>query len=199
MKRLALLVLLIASAGSLPAQSGGLRLEDVLQSVTDQYPPLLAALRDRVIADGDLTIAEGKFDLNVKGGFEGDYLTYYRNDLYRLGVEQPLEFQGMSLQGGYGLGRGSFATYDGKLQTDSAGEYKMGLKMPLLRDRGIDARRADLRKAWLGRRIADLGWLNSAWPSFNWPPGATTIGLPSASAIASRARSCSPPNSATNN
>lgn len=157
MKRLALLVLMILSARSLPAQSSWLRLEDVLKSVTDQYPPLLAALRDRVIADGDLTIAEGKFDLNVKGGFEGDYLTYYRNDLYRLGVEQPLEFQGMSLQGGYGLGRGSFATYDGKLQTDSAGEYKMGLKMPLFRDRVIDARRADLRKAWLGRRIADLG------------------------------------------
>ncbi len=157
MKRLALVMLLLASTRSLPAQSGWLKLEDVLQSVSDQYPPLLAALRDRVIADGDLSIAEGKFDLSVKGGFEGDYLTYYRNDLYRVGVEQPLEFQGMSLQGGYSLGRGSFAAYDGKLQTDAAGEYKMGMKLPLLRDRVLDGRRADLRKAWLGRRIAELG------------------------------------------
>jgi hypothetical protein len=57
---------------------------------------------------------------------------------------------------GYKLGRGDYASYDGKSQTD-AGEWRPGVKLPLLRDRAIDSRRGALYKATIGRRIADLG------------------------------------------
>jgi outer membrane protein TolC len=134
-----------------------LTLQEVLDSVEKHYPPLLVAVQDKVIADADITIAESRFDLAMKSGYEGDYLGYYRNDTYRAGVEQASQFQGMSYFAGYALGRGSYPTYEGKLQTDSAGEYKMGVRMPTLRDRATDQRRADLQKALIGRRIADLG------------------------------------------
>lgn len=134
-----------------------LKLEDVLASVDKHYPPLLVAMQDKVIADADITVAESRFDVALKGGYEGDYLGYYRNDTYKATVEQATQFQGMSYFTGYALGRGSFPTYEGKRETDSAGEYKAGVRLPTLRDRSIDSRRAELQKATLGRRIADLG------------------------------------------
>lgn len=152
-----------AAAQVLPApklpvpETPWLRLEDVLASTAKHYPPLLIALQDRVIADADVTIAEGRFDLGLTGGFDGDYLTQYANNKYSAGVEQATQFQGMSYFAGWRLGRGEFASYDGKLQTDSAGEYRAGVRLPTLRDRALDPRRADLYKALLGRRIAELG------------------------------------------
>jgi outer membrane protein TolC len=134
-----------------------LTLADVIASVEKHYPPLLAAVQDRVIAGADVLIAEGRFDLAMKAGWEGDYLGYYENQVFKSQVEQPTQFQGMSFFSGYNIGRGSFASYDGKNQTDSGGEYRAGLRAPLFRDRAIDSRRADLQKALIGRRIADLG------------------------------------------
>jgi outer membrane protein TolC len=136
---------------------GWLTLAEVLVSVERQYPPLLAALQDKVIADADVTVAEGRFDLALKAGYEGDYLGFYRNDVYRAGVEQATALQGISWFSGYQLGRGTFAAYDGKAQTDTAGEYKAGLRAPIFKDRAIDSRRAELQKAMIGRRVADLG------------------------------------------
>lgn len=134
-----------------------LLLDDVLASVDRHYPPLLAALQDKVLAGADVTLAEGQFDLAVKSAYDGDYLGTYRNDVYKLGVEQATQFQGMTYFAGYSLGRGSFASYDGKSQTDLGGEYKAGVRIPTLRDRALDGRRADLQKALIGRRVAELG------------------------------------------
>lgn len=134
-----------------------LTLERVLQSVETHYPPLLVALQDKVLASADLMVAEGRFDLALRGGYDGTYFGAYPNDVYRASVEKPLEFNGMTLNGGYQLGQGTFANYDGKRETDSVGEFRTGFRAPLLRDRSIDPRRADLYKAVIGRRIADLG------------------------------------------
>jgi outer membrane protein TolC len=134
-----------------------LRLEDVLESVKKHYPPLLAALQDKVIADGDVLFAEGRFDLNMRSGYEGDYLGFYRNDVVAAGVSQATAVQGLSWTAGYQVSRGNFPSYDGKVQTDEAGEWKVGARLPLFRDRAIDSRRAELQKALIGRRVADLG------------------------------------------
>lgn len=144
-------------ADAAPPAASWLKLEDVLKSVEQHYPPLLIAVQDRVIADADVTLAEGRFDLGLLSGYEGDYLGFYRNDVYRAEVKQATQFQGMSYFAGYQLGRGNYASYDGKLQTDSLGQYKTGARLPLFRDRAIDPRRAELQKALIGRRVADLG------------------------------------------
>lgn len=143
--------------GTVGAPGNWLTLHQVLQSVEIHYPPLLAALQDKVLASADLLAAESRFDLAVRGGYDGSSLGGYPNDTYRASVERPIEFNGMSLTGGYQLGQGSFASYDGKRQTDSAGEFRTGFRAPLLRDRSIDSRRAELYKAVIGRKIADLG------------------------------------------
>ena len=133
-----------------------LMLEDVLDSVKQHYPPLLAALQEEALADADLLQAQGQFDVMVRGRWDSDSLGYYTNRRWTFGFEQPTTFLGMSFLGGYRLGEGEYAPYDGKLDTRSGGEWQTGVRLPLLRDRAIDRRRADLSKATLGRQIARL-------------------------------------------
>ncbi len=54
---------------------------------------------------------------------------------------------GGEIFGGYRVGRGSFEPWYQERQTNDAGEFKAGLRVPLLRNRDIDARRAELWRA----------------------------------------------------
>jgi outer membrane protein, heavy metal efflux system len=145
----------IASTTS-PGLAQVLRLEDVLESARRHYPPLLAALAEQGLAGGELLTALGKFDLTLLARLETDQLGFYKNERASAGFQQSLQSWGMGLYGGWRLGEGSFAPYDGKLDTRSSGEWSGGLKLPLLRDRAIDEKRAGLRRAEIGRRLASL-------------------------------------------
>lgn len=151
MKRLSSLLLL---AGLLPAQE--LKLSEVLESALRYYPPLLVAASEQEIADGEVLAALGKFDLQMRASFDSDQLGYYQNERFSSRLEQPLQTMGATVYGGWRVGEGSFAPYDGKLDTRSGGEWSSGLKLPLLRGREIDPKRADLRKAEMGRLLARL-------------------------------------------
>jgi outer membrane protein TolC len=133
-----------------------LQLEDVIDSVQRHYPPLLAALAETEIADAEVLAAEGRFDPVFRTRLESDSLGYYSNRRADAWIEQPTSYQGFTFYGGYRLGSGEFAPYDGKLDTRSLGEFRTGIKLPLLRDRSIDSRRGDLAKAQIGRKLASL-------------------------------------------
>lgn len=141
----------------IPVLLAAISLTDVLQSVERHYPPLLAAMLDRDIADAEVLQALGKFDLTFRAGFNSDQLGYYSNERFYSSFEQPTQLWGSGFYGGYRVGRGSFAPYDGKLQTRTEGEWSGGLKLPLWQGRAIDDKRAQLRRAELGRAIARLG------------------------------------------
>lgn len=134
-----------------------LRLEEVLESVDRHYPPLLIALQDRPLAESDLLSAQGRFDLILRARVDSDQFGYYKNNRFDAGIEQPLVPGGISLFSGWRVGDGTFAPYDGKLDTRSLGELRSGFRIPILRDRAIDPRRADLQKASLGISVANLG------------------------------------------
>ena len=55
-------------AGALPV----IQVEDVIESVRQRYPPLLAALGEREIADGEAIGAEGRFDTSFRSRFDSD-------------------------------------------------------------------------------------------------------------------------------
>lgn len=139
-----------------PAASQTLRVEDVLTSVARNFPPLLAALQERNIAEADVLAAEGRFDFTLRGGVDSNSLGYYSNQRWDLGFDQPFAWNGMSISGGYRAGEGIFAPYDGKLQTRSLGEWRSGVRLPLFRDRSIDGRRAEVAKAQIGVQLANL-------------------------------------------
>lgn len=133
-----------------------LTLPDLLARVEKSYPPLLAALQDREAAEGDLISAMGRFDTNFRVRFDTDQFGFYGNERGDIGLEQATPHWGTTFFGGWRVGEGNFATYDGKLETRNLGEFRGGMRMPLLRDRSIDSRRSDVRKADLNRRVASL-------------------------------------------
>lgn len=153
------------SAQPAPAPSGPrpekllppLTLERLLESVDRYYPSLLAALKERDIADGKLLSAQGEFDLKLKSQGLFDPAGTYVHSQYSAGLEQATTLWGTTIGGGYRLGRGSFSSSDiTKLETLSQGEWRGGFRVPLLRDGYTDRRRTDVKLAGTGQRLADL-------------------------------------------
>ncbi|MBS1835282.1 MAG: TolC family protein [Acidobacteria bacterium] len=155
-QRLFPLILAVLSLSVTARGDEVLTLGEVLASVQKNYPPLLAALQERNIADADVLAALGRFDLVTKARAESSRLGYYEYEHFEAGVEQYTPYQGLSYYGSYAKGSGETPSYYGNLLTRSLGEYRGGLKLPLLEGRNIDYRRADLQKARLGVRLAEL-------------------------------------------
>lgn len=146
--------LLIPSLASAEGQKT-LDLDEVLASTLTHHPALKAEMQERTAADADLLSAEGAFDPSIKGemfsnitgGYSGNYGSAY--------VEQPLQFYGSKLIGGYRLGNGTFPTYDNYYSTNTGGEAGFGVEVPLVRDGPIDRRRANIGKSVSGQVLAD--------------------------------------------
>ncbi len=131
-----------------------IELNDVLRAVETHFPLVLAALEEVEIAESKLQQSRGSFDtrLGATGAF--DLEGFYEADTVDIGIEQPLEFWGLNVSSGYRIGRGDFAVYDGKRKTNKDGEWRLGVSMPLLAGREIDARRVSLWRARLVRDAA---------------------------------------------
>jgi outer membrane protein TolC len=130
-------------------------LEDVLSSVENHFPLLIAAAAEQQVADGKLLAAQGAFDLQARASTINQPLGFYQN--YRAGalLSQPLYDSGGYLYGGYKLGRGDFPTWYKDRQTDGNGEYAVGFGLPLLQNRQIDKRRAELFQADLNSQAVE--------------------------------------------
>lgn len=130
-------------------------LEDVLSSVENHFPLLIAAAAEQQVADGKLLAAQGAFDLQARASTINQPLGFYQN--YRAGalLSQPLYDSGGYLYGGYKLGRGDFPIWYKERQTDGNGEYAVGFGLPLLQNRQIDKRRAELFQADLNSQAVE--------------------------------------------
>jgi len=128
--------------------------KDVSDSVERHFPLLLAVEQERVIASGQVTAAEGAFDLNLRSKYTNQTGSF-GNDRFDILAEQPLAAGGGSVFTGYRFGFGSFPAYYGDRYTATGGEARAGFQLPLLRDSAIDRRRAALRQAQIQQNIAD--------------------------------------------
>jgi outer membrane protein TolC len=124
-----------------------LSLAEVLRSVERHHPLVAAVLEERAMADARQLASRGAFDLRFEAGSklkpEGFYETYEAG----VGLKQPTTLWGSEFYAGYRIGDGDFAAWDGDLLTNEGGEFRAGVRVPLLRDRAIDKRRAGLREA----------------------------------------------------
>ena len=132
-----------------------LLLQEVLQSVTNQYPPYLAALIERDIATGRHRSALGAMDLQTYFRLFNSPTGFYESTTAEAGFEQFTNLRGATLFGGYKYTDGFLPDYYRSRRTDSGGTPKLGLRLPLLRDGSIDSRRAQIFKADLDRKLAD--------------------------------------------
>lgn len=157
---LALALTLATAEANAQPERAPLSLDAVLRAVDDAFPLLEAARRDQDAANAELLSAEGAFDPSLRvrgGGVGGGYYEYLRADAV---VEQPTRLWGATLFAGYRIGRGlstgGVPNYYGNLETNDHGEVRAGVQIPLWRNGPIDRRRANIRRAELGRPIAAL-------------------------------------------
>lgn len=126
-----------------------LGLSDVLRSVDQHYPLLAAVLEEQAMAEARLLSRQGAFDLRINAKNKWKPEGFYDTNLADVSINQATTAWGAELYAGYRHGDGNFAVWDGGDLTNSGGEIRAGVKIPLLRNRSIDKRRAQLREAEL--------------------------------------------------
>jgi len=131
-----------------------LELSDLVRSVEQRYPLILAAEQERVAAEGERLATAGGFDPTWRTTGAAIPIGGYPSGRFDTVVEQPLPFWGSSVFAGYRLGLGDFPVYDGKLATNQYGEVRAGARINLLRDGPIDRRRANIKRAEIGVDVA---------------------------------------------
>jgi outer membrane protein TolC len=131
-----------------------LPLRSVLESVYYSFPALEAAMREADIADGKQLAASGEFDLKIKAESMSLAEGFYDNYRNLVKLEQAL-MPGGSVYGQYRIGDGSYPEYYRDRETNEGGEFKIGWQTPLMRNRAIDQRRADIFQATLRREQVD--------------------------------------------
>ncbi len=123
---------------------GPLTLDEVLDSIVRAYPLLEAARQEQWIAYGNVISASGAFDTKAKAEALEAPLGFYENYRHYLGLEQPLMKNGADVFASYRIGRGFFEPWYKGRETDEGGEFKAGINLPLMQDKLIDERRANL-------------------------------------------------------
>lgn len=140
-----------------PQQQSPLTLAEVLTNVDTSYPLLLAERRALTAAQGEEQSAWGSFDPKWKTKGSIFPVGYYQYGMIDSVIEQPLYWRGLSVFGGYRLGQGKFPLYYDGYRTNSLGEARVGVVVPLLRGGSIDEERAKLWKAEAGVDAAREG------------------------------------------
>jgi outer membrane protein TolC len=129
-------------------------LADVLTSLDEFYPLLVAVAQERGISAGELLAAEGAFDTRLSAASISQPLGFYKNYRNSVGIEQPT-WKGGKVTAGYRIGDGDFAPWYGERETNEGGEFATGAMVPFWKDRVIDKRRAELFKANIKTRLAE--------------------------------------------
>jgi outer membrane protein TolC len=144
-----------ASGQTAGAQQAPLGLDELFAALDDRNPMIGGAKQEFAAAKGEALAADGAFDPKWKTKGEWDAVGYYRNIVVDTSIEQPTRFRGVTVFGGYRIGQGKFPLYDYKYFTNSYGEARAGIRVPLLRDSSIDKYRATVAKAQQGVTVAE--------------------------------------------
>lgn len=131
-----------------------LTLEKVINSAVEAFPTLMASQQRIAAAQGEYLSAEGGFDTLLKSKNRWSIAGLYENQNNDVSLEQPTALGGTTFFGGWRRGVGDYPVYDGKNLTATAGEVRVGVNIPLWRNREIDRRRATLKQAELGQNIS---------------------------------------------
>ncbi len=123
---------------------------DVLDSAVNFYPQILANYEKVKASEGSYLAAQGFFDVKLEQQYQDKTRGYYDGKVYDAKLAKELGFMGSKIYGGYRKSYGNFATYDGEKITNGDGEYRVGGKISLLKNRDIDGNRLAVLLAGLG-------------------------------------------------
>lgn len=124
--------------------SSPLTLDVLLKTVAHSYPKIITARLQVAKAQGDYLSALGAFDPSLKANTrsqpEGGYINNYMNNELSI----PTRTNGLRVFAGYRVGRGDYPLYYQNYLTNSGGEYRAGISLPLLKNFVIDKQRTAL-------------------------------------------------------
>ena len=121
-----------------------LSLTQVLQSIDTHYPQVKIARLEVIKASGVFVNAKGQFDPSLEASTRSQPAGGYINNYGDTQLTIPTLYNGVKLFAGYRNGEGDWPIYYQNYLTNSGGEYRAGLSLPLLRDRLIDKERTGL-------------------------------------------------------
>ncbi|MCP0913563.1 TolC family protein [Legionella sp. 27cVA30] len=121
-----------------------LSLLNVLQSIDTHYPQVKIARIEVIKASGAFVNAKGQFDPSLEASTRSQPAGGYINNYGDTQLTIPTLYNGVKLFAGYRNGEGNWPIYYQNYLTNSGGEYRAGLSLPLLRDRLIDKERTGL-------------------------------------------------------
>ena len=131
-----------------------LQLSDVIASTYRAFPLLEIARLQSGVAAGEQVSAWGAYDTKLEYYSLSQPVGFYETYRNGIGVARQLWWGGYA-SAGYSIGRGSFEPWYRERQTDSAGEFRVGLVQPLLQGRAIDPQRVELFQANLKRQAVE--------------------------------------------
>jgi outer membrane protein TolC len=134
----------VLSAVCVASEQNKLSLDKVLHSVTRYYPKIRIARLEITKAQGAHLSALGKFDPSLDATTRSQPVGGYINNYGDTQLNVPTFYNGVKLFAGYRNGNGNWPIYYQNYLTNSGGEYRAGLSLPLLRDRLIDKERTNL-------------------------------------------------------
>ncbi|WP_407658984.1 TolC family protein [Legionella lytica] len=121
-----------------------LSLMKVLESIDTHYPQVKIARLEVIKASGAFVNAKGQFDPSLEASTRSQPAGGYINNYGDTQLTIPTLYNGVKLFAGYRNGEGNWPIYYQNYLTNSGGEYRAGLSLPLLRDRLIDKERTGL-------------------------------------------------------
>lgn len=121
-----------------------LSLVKVLESINTHYPQVRIARLEVIKANGAFLNAKGQFDPSLEATSRSQPAGGYINNYGNTQLTVPTLYNGVKLFAGYRNGEGNWPIYYQNYLTNSGGEYRAGLSLPLLRDRLIDKERTGL-------------------------------------------------------
>jgi outer membrane protein TolC len=124
--------------------SFALELETILDSSLKHYPLILEALQEVESAKKKVQSNEGAFDLKFKSKIDKRIEGYYDGESQDYTIEKPLSFLNAKVYTGYRVSEGNYPDYEGKNNTLSDGEARIGASFSLWQNRDIDSTRVEL-------------------------------------------------------
>jgi outer membrane protein TolC len=115
--------------------------QDVLSSSIKHYPDIIAAQNSLESSEQKVIQAEGEYDLYFKTDYYNRVEGFYDGQQVNSLLVKPFQTMNTEVYGGFRHSDGSFPIYDGKMVTNDGGEYLVGFKTSLLKDRDIDKNR----------------------------------------------------------
>lgn len=126
------------------AQDKVLELEHVFKSIENSFPQILLARNQITQAKGQLMRTYGKFDPQFNTTTRALPFGGYVSNYVDTEVVLPTYVNGLKVFGGYRNGIGDWPIYYQNYLTNTGGEYRAGVSLPVLRNRKLDNERADV-------------------------------------------------------